>query len=156
MSIATSVKGFLEKQSVDYQLIPHPRTGSSMETAAAAHVPGDQLAKAVVLSDGNDFLIVVVPSDYHVHLGRLHAHLGRDVGLATEEELVSLFPDCDAGAIPPLGEIYGVETLVDTTLWDQPALFFESGDHEHLVRVSGDQFRVLLSSADRVTASQHV
>ena len=156
MAIAASLNQYLEQQSVDFQLVGHPHTGSSMETAAAAHVPGDRLAKAVVLNDGESFLIIVVPSDYHVHLGRLHKHLGREVGLATEEELAALFPDCDVGAVPPLGQVYGVRTLVDSMLFSMPEVFFESGDHEHLVKVSGEQFRTLLKKAEPVDVSQHV
>lgn len=150
MSIAASVKSYLQQAGVDYQLVSHPHTGSSLETAAVAHVPGSRLAKAVVLNDGEVFLIIVVPSDCHVHLGRLHKHLGQELGLATEEDLVALFPDCDRGAIPPLGAVYGMKVLVDATLLNEPEIFFESGDHEHLVKVSGERFRDLMTGAERV------
>jgi Ala-tRNA(Pro) deacylase len=72
------------------------------------------------------------------------------VGLATEQELVSLFPDCEGGAIPPLGSAYRLKTLVDSSLLEQPEVFFESGDHEHLVKVTGEQFSRLLRDADPV------
>lgn len=156
MAMAASIRQYLEHCSADFDLIPHAHSGSSIETAAVAHVPGHRLAKAVVLSDGDDYLLVVVPSDYHVHLGRLHKQLGRDVGLATEEELAALFPDCDTGAVPPLGEAYGVETLVDPTLFQAPEIFFESGDHEHLVRMNGETFCDLLKDARNVTVSQRL
>jgi Ala-tRNA(Pro) deacylase len=127
-----------------------------MVTAAAAHVSGGQLAKAVIVKDDETYFMVVVPSDYHVHLGRLHQHLGREVGLATEQELVRLFPDCDEGAAPPLGAAYGLPTLVDTSLLEQQQVYFESGDHESLVKLSGEQFRALLAGAERVNVGQHV
>ena len=156
MAIAPTLKRYLEQNAADYELLAHPHTESSMFTAAAAHVPGDQLAKAVIVKDDETYLMVVVPSDYHVHLGRLHQHLGREVGLATEQELVRLFPDCDEGAAPPLGAAYDLPTLVDTSLLEQQQVYFESGDHESLVKLAGEQFRALLAGAERVNVGQHV
>jgi Ala-tRNA(Pro) deacylase len=127
-----------------------------MATAAAAHVPGDRLAKAVIVQDGDGPLMVVVPSDYHVHLGLLHKHLNREVGLVTEDEVLKLFPDCDEGAVPPIGAAYGIPTLVDEALLDEPEVYLESGDHEHLVKVSGEHFRTLLADAERVQVGQHI
>jgi Ala-tRNA(Pro) deacylase len=156
MTIASKLKAHLETHSVDYELIPHPHTESSMETAAAAHVPGDRLAKAVIVKDGDDYLMVVVPSDYHVHLGALHRNLGREVGLATEPELTTLFPDCDEGAVPAIGAAYGLKTMVDKALLEQPEVFFAAGDHEQLVRVSADQFKALQAGAETVEVGQHI
>jgi Ala-tRNA(Pro) deacylase len=156
MTIANKLKAYLESKSIDYDLIPHPHTESSMETAAAAHVPGDRLAKAVIVKDEDAYLMVVVPSDYHVHLGALHRRLGREVGLATEPELTSLFPDCDEGAAPALGAAYGLRSMVDEVLLEEPEVFFEAGDHEHLVRVSADQFAVLQADAEKVDIGRHI
>ena len=152
MAIAPKLKTYLDQQSADYQLVSHPHTESSMVTAAAAHVSGDQLAKAVIVKDDEAFLMVVVPSDCHVHLGRLHKHLGREVGLATEEELVRLFPDCDEGAAPPLGAAYNIKSLVEESLTELPDVFFESGDHRSLVHVTGEQFTTLIGDVERVKA----
>lgn len=156
MAISERLDSYLKAQGVDHTLVPHPHTESSMATAAAARVPGDHLAKAVIVGDEDGWMMVVVPSDYHVHLGALHRHLGRAVGLATEAQVVELFPGCDEGAVPPIGAAFGLPTLVDERLLDAPEVFFESGDHEHLVRVSGDQFRALLAEADVIDVGQHV
>jgi len=150
MSISPSLKEYLDQQSAQYETVSHPRTMSSMDSAAAAHVPGEQLAKAVIVKETDVYLMVVVPSHQHLHLGRLHHHLGQEVGLATEDEVFNLFPDCDEGAIPPVGVAYGFRTLVDSDLMDQPDIFFESGDHRNLVKVSGKQFSTLLGGAERV------
>jgi Ala-tRNA(Pro) deacylase len=77
------------------------------------------------------------------------------VGLATEQELVELFPDCEGGAIPPLGTAYRLVTLVDRDLLKQPEVYFESGDHEHLVKVTGQQFSSLLGDAEPVNVATH-
>lgn len=155
MSIASKLENHLKQQSVDYELLPHHHTDSSLDSAISAHIPAARLAKAVIVKDGDSHLMVVVPSGYHVHLGHLHRHLGREVGLATEEELASLFPDCDLGAIPPCGAAYGLKTLVDTAILGQPEVFFEAGDHENLVKVSGEQFRSLLGSVEAVDVGTH-
>ncbi len=156
MSIATTLRTYLEGRAITYALVPHPHTGSSMDTAASAHVPGDRLAKAVIVQSQGEPLMVVVPSDYHVHLGLLHRHLGSEVGLATEAELAALFPDCEPGAIPVIGQAYGIRTLLDSTLLEEPELYLEAGDHETLVRVVGEDFRTLMEDAEPVDVGQHI
>jgi len=156
MSIAIRLEAYLKAHSIQYDLIPHPHTESSMVTAEAAHVPGDRLAKAVILKDGDDYLNMVIPSDYHVHLGALHKMLGRNLGLATERELTSLFPDCEEGAAPPIGGAYGLQSMVDKGLLEQPEVFFEAGDHEHLVKTSGSDFRVLQEGVEVVELTCHI
>ncbi|MEJ2456394.1 MAG: YbaK/EbsC family protein [Candidatus Thiodiazotropha sp.] len=155
MSISNTVRTFMEGRSIPYEVIAHRHTSSSMESAGAAHVDSDHLAKAVIVKEGDDYMMVVVPSDYRIHLGKLHRLLGREVGLATESELSQLFPDCEGGAIPPLGTAYRLITLVDTGLLKQPEVFFESGDHEHLIRVTGEGFSHLLGDAEPVNVSKH-
>ena len=150
MSISHTVKSHLEGKSIEYQLVTHAHTTSSMESAGAAHVPSDSLAKAVIVKENETYMMVVVAADYHLHMGRLHQFLGENVGLATEEELTALFPDCEGGAIPPLGTAYQLITLVDSNLLKQPEIYFESGDHEHLVKVTGQQFAYLLEEAEPV------
>jgi Ala-tRNA(Pro) deacylase len=100
--------------------------------------------------------MVVVPSDYHVSLGALHRKLGRDVGLATEAELAGLFPDCAEGAAPPVGGAYGIKSMVDMALLGQPEIFFEAGDHEHLIRVSAPHFAALQADAETVEIARHI
>jgi Ala-tRNA(Pro) deacylase len=112
MKSAARLKSYLDQQAVEYELIPHPHTENSMATAEAAHVPGDRLAKAVIVCRDSEYLMVVVRSDYHVHLGLLHRYLGEEIGLATEQEVVQLFPDCEEGAVPPVGAAYGLLTLL--------------------------------------------
>jgi Ala-tRNA(Pro) deacylase len=156
MSMATTLRTYLDGSSVRYSLVPHPHTGSSMDTAAVAHVPGDRLAKAVIVKSEDDPLMVVVPSDYHVHMGLLHRHLGGAAGLVTEAELADLFPDCEPGAVPAVGQAYGLRTLLDSNLLDQPEVYLEAGDHETLVRLGGEDFRALMEDAEQVDVGQHI
>lgn len=156
MAMATTLKGYLDRHGIDYEVLAHPHAETSMLTAQAAHVPGDRLAKAVIVRDADHYLMVVLPADYHVHLGRLHRHLGHEVGLATEAELCELFPDCAGGAIPPLGGAYGLDTLLDSSMVRDQDVFFESGDHEHLVHMDAAQFAALLRGAERVDVAKHL
>jgi len=156
MAIAEKLRIYLKKHEAKYALRRHPHTGSSMETAEAAHVPGDCLAKGVVLKDAKGFLLVVVPSDYHVEPDRLNHQFKREMTMAEEDELTTLFPDCEAGAVPPVGFAYGVDTVWDTSLGDKESVWFEAGDHESLVQVSGRQFHELMAPAERGQFSHHL
>lgn len=156
MAISRSLKNYLEEQGVQYDVVRHVHTESSMHTAAAAHVPGDRLAKSVLVVDEEGCLLVVVPSSHRVQLGELDRQLERNLGLATEDELRELFKDCEIGAIPPVGAAYGIETVVDESLTEQPEVWFEAGDHELLIHVSGEQFSKLVGNAPRRRFSRHV
>jgi Ala-tRNA(Pro) deacylase len=145
MTIATTVQTLLNDRQIPYEVIAHPRTESSAETAAAAHVPDDHIAKGVVLKDGQGYLLVVIPASRWVELGRVREELNRSVEVAPETEAEQLFPDCQPGAVPPLGFAYGLTTLLDEALTTLAKVFFEAGDHEHLVAVTGEHFQTLLS-----------
>lgn len=153
MSIAASVERRLNQMHVKYDLIPHRHTSSSTYTAQAAHVPGEQLAKCVMLEDDRGYVMAVLPAASKVDLGSLHRRLGRDLGLATESEFAHLFADCEPGAIPPLADAYGIEAIVDDSLIGKQDIYFESGDHCALVHVSGDDFLRLMGNAPRETIS---
>ena len=103
MAVAETVKRFLAQRAVDYELVPHPHTGSSHETAEAAHVPEDHIAKGVVVKDKLGFALVVIPADNWVEMEHLRKELNRDLHLASEPEIGKLFSDCATGAVPPLG-----------------------------------------------------
>jgi Ala-tRNA(Pro) deacylase len=108
-----------------------------------------RLAKAVVIRDDGRYLMVVVPSVEHVDMGVLRQQFGHAVVMASEAELSDLFPDCETGAVPPLGPAWGVDTFVDESLLAENEVYFEAGDHASVVRVSGDQFEKLLEGAGR-------
>ncbi|MGD8630584.1 MAG: YbaK/EbsC family protein [Gammaproteobacteria bacterium] len=144
MAIAATVSNFLLAQDVEYDVLTHPHSATSGESAEAAHVPGARLAKSVVLEDEQGYLMVVLPSSRHVNLQELQRQLNRNLVLATEHELGGLFADCEIGALPPIGSAYGVETVVDDAIAEQPDIFFEAGDHEQLIHVSAETFQALL------------
>lgn len=149
MAIAETVKKHLASKSVDYSLVAHPHTGSSHETAAASHVQEDHIAKAVIVKDGSGYAMVVIPASHWVEMKHLRKELNRDLELVPENELTSLFADCETGAVPPLGPAYQIETFLDEALTTLANVYFEAGDHQHLVHTSGNDFKHLLSGVRR-------
>jgi Ala-tRNA(Pro) deacylase len=147
---------FLKQHAVEYELINHPHSVSSLHTAQVAHVPGDQLAKSVLLEDESGYLMAVIPSTHRVDLGTLHHRLQRRVGLAIEREVTELFPDCDPGAIPAIGPAYRVATIIDDALLDEPDVYFEAGDHEALVHVSGQAFGTMMAGVPHARFTHHI
>jgi Ala-tRNA(Pro) deacylase len=147
MTIAATQQRYLVQRNVHYDLMLHPHTGSSHETAQAAHVPEDHIAKAVVIKDAAGYAIVVIPASHQLRLKHLRHELQRDFQLVPEDELALLFDDCEPGAVPPLGPAYGIETLLDNALTSLSDVYFEAGDHEQLVHLSGDEFQSLLGGA---------
>ena len=154
MTIAASVQKHLEQEAVHFDLVEHPRTLDSAHTAEAAHIPGAHLAKGTVLRDDRGYLLAIVPASRRVDLGAVHRHFGRPLGLATETEVTSLFADCEPGAVPPLGAAYGIDTVIDESLVDAQDVYFEAGDHQGLIHVSGTDFRRLVAGAEHAAISR--
>jgi Ala-tRNA(Pro) deacylase len=155
MTMAPKVKHYLAEQNIAHRVVSHLETPTASEAAQATHISGNRIAKAVVLRDGDGFLLAVVPASHHVSLPLLQAWLGRPFGLAAEREASDLFPDCDVGAIPPIGQAYGVDVLMDESLSGLEDVCFEGGDHRSLVQVSGEDFSQLMSAARQGRFSTH-
>lgn len=148
MNIAPTVHKYLAAQQADYELIPHSHTESSTGTARAAHVPGARVAKAVLVKDQAGYVLAVLPSNRQVELRQLGSALGRErLQLAGEAELKQTFADCALGAVPPLGSAYGLPVVVDEALAAEPEVYFEAGDHEHVVHVTRREFERLMPDA---------
>ena len=147
MPIAPRLRWYLDLHGVDYEVIPHPPSSTSAETARNASIPLDRLAKPVVVEDELGYLMVVVPASRRVDLERLSEEMQRDLELASERELVALFPDCERGAVPPLGSAYRIPTVYDDSIAELPEVCFEAGDHEDVVRMRGDAFVRLLEGS---------
>jgi len=145
MAIAETIKNYLAERAVDYTLPSHPHSSSSHETAEASHVREDHIAKGVMVKDSSGYAMLVVPAINYVEMKHVRKELGRQLELVEEDELSKLFPDCEPGAVPPLGPAYGIETFLDEALTTLANVYLEAGDHEHLVHISGNDFKTLLS-----------
>lgn len=144
MAIAQSIQDFLEQNGVSYETVAHPKTYSAHDTATAAHIDDAHIAKAVVLKDEQGYLLAVIPASRKLDLDRVQTELGRKMELAPEDEADRLFQDCLPGAFPPIGRAYGLETILDESLTSLAKIYFEAGDHEHLIVVGNDPFLALM------------
>jgi Ala-tRNA(Pro) deacylase len=156
MAIAPTLQNYLVKEHIKYDVIPHEPTMSSMETAEVCHVSGDRLAKGVVVRNGGGYVLAVVPASHHILLSGLKMQLGFDVDLATEHEIDQLFRDCAHGAVPPVGECYGLDLIVDDSFQGQPEVYLEAGDHATLIHMTHAQFARLTTMARHGRFSAHV
>ena len=148
MSIAPTLQRYLAAESIQYDVIPHEPTVSSTRTAEACRISGNCLAKGIVLRRGSsDYMLAVLPASHHIHLADLRDQFGGNVQMAKETEVDPLFPDCVHGAVPPIGQCYGLPLVVDDSLETQPQVYMEAGDHETLIRMSHAQFAHLTAGA---------
>jgi len=143
MSIAASLQRHLSRKHVAYEVVPHPPTMASVLTAQACRVPPERLAKGVVVRTGDRYILAVLPASRRISRAHLKAELGENFAFASENELEQLFEDCAPGAIPPIGECYGLDAVVEPSICGQPDIYFEGGDHATLVHVSQTQFAEL-------------
>jgi Ala-tRNA(Pro) deacylase len=147
MPIAKTVEWYLNAQGVSYETLQHPHSGSSEETADAAFIWEDQLAKTVLLEDERGYLLAILPASCRIDLRKLGHQLHRKLELATEGELSDLFPDCELGALPPLGRAYGIPSVYDDRLRKISSVYFEAGDHRDLIYMGGREFIDLLEGS---------
>lgn len=156
MGVAATIQDYLESRNLAYEIIEHAHSDSSMRTAESAHIPGDRLAKSILLGDDSSYLLAVIPATHRLDLDRLNQVMARNLEMIEEDEIASTFSDCENGAIPVLGDAYGVDAVLDATLSHEPDVYFESGDHKHLVHMNGDAFREMMEHVPRVQVSHHL
>jgi len=136
MTMPASLRTYLEETHVKYSLVPHPPARSSQYAASLLHLPGKEVAKTVVLRAGKRFLLAVLPGSYHINLEKLASMAGAPVELVGEAECHKLFPDCQPGAVPPLGEVYGLPVYLDGALFENPEIVFCAGTLTDSIRMS--------------------
>ncbi len=147
MAIAKKLEGYLQATGVDYEVLPHPRSAYSAQTARRSRIPLHCLAKPVLFEDEYGYVMAIVPAARRVDVARLGAQLHRQLELATEAEIGDLFRDCEAGAMPALGSPYRIPTVYDDSLAGLSDVYFEAGDHDDVIHVRGEDFLELLSDS---------
>ena len=140
MTISSALHQYLNRAGVPYEVTLHERTSCALQTARTASVSADLLAKAVLLRRAQGYLLAIVPASRQVGLEEVGKCLHEPVCLATEDEVSELFDDCEPGSVPPMGEAYGVQTIVDEKLEGLRDIYFEAGDHYSLVHLKGEDF----------------
>lgn len=141
MAVSISVQEFLRQANVAYMVFPHAPAYTAQEEAAITHVPGRNWAKAVICFADGEPIQAVIPADLAVDLDRLLVVTGADtIRLAREDELTWLFPDCERGAMPPLGPLYHQRVFVDESLARDGEIVFNAGTHQDAVMMRFDDF----------------
>jgi Ala-tRNA(Pro) deacylase len=139
------IETYLNENEVSYRRLPHPEAYSAMALAESLHVTGKRVAKVVVLRASRRYIMAVLPSHLYIDLRRLARLVKVDhVSLATEAELATLFPDCEAGTMPPLGNLYGLPVYVDLSLTREPLFFFQAGTRHDVIEIRYRDFSDLV------------
>ena len=154
MPIARTLTTYLKERDIDYELVGHAHTPTAEASAHAAQLPPRQVAKAVVLHDDEGYVVSVLPANRSLEIGWVNEELGRRLELACETEFKQLFGDCETGAVPALGDAYGLEVIWDDELASRSDVYIEAGDHEHLIRLQRHDFRDLMSGLPHTLISK--
>ncbi|MBV8551726.1 MAG: YbaK/EbsC family protein [Acidobacteriaceae bacterium] len=132
---------FLDEQKVSYKTIVHATTYTAQETAQMVHIKGREIAKSVIVKIDGEMVMVVVPASRQVDLEALKRVSGANaVELAAEAEFRGKFPECDTGAMPPFGNLYGMRVYVDESLTKDKEIAFNACNHNELIQMAYDDF----------------
>lgn len=145
MSMLRRLKDHLDRHQVHYEVLSHPEAHTAPQTAQALHVPGKEIAKVVIVKVGERIVMTVLPANWKVDVKRLKEVFGTGhVRLATEDEFTGLFPDCQVGAMPPFGNLYGLEVYVDQSLTEDEEIVFQAGTYVDAVKLKYRDFASLV------------
>jgi Ala-tRNA(Pro) deacylase len=139
------LKEFLDRNEVPYETIPHPPAYTTQDVAAAARIPAREVAKTVIVRIDGNMAMVVLEAPDRVDLERLREVTGaKSIELAGEDEFRDLFPNCEPGAMPPFGNLWGMPVFVDQRLREEEVIAFNAGTHDELVRLPYGAFERLV------------
>jgi Ala-tRNA(Pro) deacylase len=140
----SSLREYLDKHNVKYIVISHSPAFTAQGIAALAHVPGKDLAKTVMVKLDDKLVMAVLPASFHVDLPMLKQEAkAQTAQLASEEDFKGRFPECETGAMPPFGNLYGIEVFADESLAKDKEIAFNAGSHRELIRLAWEDFEKL-------------
>jgi Ala-tRNA(Pro) deacylase len=143
---AAKLREFLDSRGVKYVSVRHSPAFTAQEVAASAHVNGRDFAKTLIVNIDGDLAMVVLPATRRVVIHDLREMLENAcVHLATEAEFLGRFPDCEAGAMPPFGNLYGMPVFVASSLSDEPEIAFNAGTHTEAIKMAYSDFERLVN-----------
>ena len=139
------LKEFLDANKVKYVAVNHSMAYTAQEIAASAHIPGKEVAKTVVVRLDGQMALAVLPASRRIDLERLKKEAGaKRAELATEGQFRDLFPECEVGAMPPFGNLYGMKVFVEEGLAEDEEIAFNAGSHTELIRLGYRDFERLV------------
>jgi len=143
--VCDKLKKYLDVEGVKYEVVRHSETFTAQELAAALHVRGRMLVKVVVLKTEQGYIMAALPADRRVDIAALRSELGMKLAaLASEDEFKRLFQDCEPGAMPPFGNLYGLKVYVDKSLTLDTDIYFPAGNHYEVVKMNYADFERLV------------
>jgi Ala-tRNA(Pro) deacylase len=150
------LRELFDEEKVSYEVYNHPLAYTAQEIAAKQHFSGDAMAKVVMLKVDGALAMAVLTGSDKVSLATVRESLNaREVQLATEDDFVSRFPDCEIGAMPPFGNLFGMLVYVDPALERDEYIYFNSGNHVQTVRLRYKDYESLVHPrVIRVTAAK--
>lgn len=141
----TKLKEFLDRHNVEYATISHSVAYTAEQTAKSAHVPAQELAKTVMIKIDGRMAMAVLPASFHVDFDAFRETLGAErVELAVEDEFKDVFVGCDVGAMPPFGNLYGLDVFVASRLAEDEVIAFNAGTHTELIKMRFSDFENLV------------
>lgn len=143
--LTNRLKEFLDTNSIQYVIITHSQAFTANETARTTHIPGKKMAKTVMVKIDGRMAMVVLPASCKVDFLLLKGATGAtDITLAGENEFKNMFPECEVGAMPPFGNIYGMDVFVADNLTGDEEIAFNAGSHTELVKMTYRDFEALV------------
>lgn len=149
MTMANRLAKCLSKNDSRFDTVRRPGSAGGLDAAPPPSIPGDRLARTVLLEDERGYLVAVIPASHHLKLAELREQTGRKLSLAHADGVREVFRDCDLQALPPVGMAYGTLTWMDDSLLAHDDVYFEAGDREALVHMRTADFGQLMADARR-------
>jgi Ala-tRNA(Pro) deacylase len=148
MALVDRLREFLDQYRADYRHTMHAPAYTARDLAMAEHLPCCSVAKTVIVCGDMEYYMVVIPANRLVDFDELRRSIGvQEARLATEQELESLFPDCELGAMPPAGNLYNMTVFLDSRLTAEQEIAFHAGTHRDVVHMNTDEYRRLVQPA---------
>lgn len=139
------LRDYLDQNNVKYSTLKHSLAYTAQEIAAVAHIPGKNLAKTIMINIKGKLAMAVLPASYKIDFDQLKQALGTEkIRLAHEKEFLNLFPDCEVGAMPPFGNLYGIDVYVAQSLTEEDEISFNSCSHSELMQMKFKDFQNLV------------
>ena len=133
---------YLDRMGIQYQMLRHDEVYTAQDLAQTEHVSGHKVIKPVLVQADGQFVLCAVPASCRVDMNELRKQLGaEEMKLADEQTLAQVFEDCELGAEPPIGAIFGLPTVMDDSLADQETVTFQSGSHAEAITIALSDYR---------------
>jgi Ala-tRNA(Pro) deacylase len=145
MPLLAKLKDTLDAAKISYEVYNHKTAFTAQEIAASQHISGKEMAKVVMLVIDGSLVMVVIPGTRKIALDKVRTALGaKEARLATEPEFAATFPNCEIGAMPPFGNLFGLPVYVDPLLEEDKSIYFNAGNHQQTVRLAYESFKALV------------